>query len=150
MGRARAICCRLLARAVNAPNRFVKQAPRAIVALLSSDGRDAGLLFDAMWDERFTAALMGLIRKGRPHKDVGGVLTVIPTRAARMLIPRSEEMPEARVLQSEQSNTSVFFGDRVILKLFRRIESGINPDFEIGHALTEKSTSITRRPWRAP
>jgi maltose alpha-D-glucosyltransferase / alpha-amylase len=115
-----------------------EQAPGAIVALLSSDGRDAGLLFDAMWDERFTAALMGLIRKGRPHKDAGGVLTVIPTRAARMLIPRSEEMPEARVLQSEQSNTSVFFGDRVILKLFRRIESGINPDFEIGHALTEK------------
>ena len=44
----------------------------------------------------------------------------------------------------EQSNTSVVFGDRLILKLYRRIEPGINPDFEIGRLLTE-TASPTRR-----
>jgi trehalose synthase-fused probable maltokinase len=41
-------------------------------------------------------------------------------------------------MSSEQSNTSLVYGDRLILKLFRRLEPGLNPDFEIGRQLTEK------------
>ena len=48
-------------------------------------------------------------------------------------------------MSTEQSNTSIVYGDRLILKLFRRIEPGINPDFEIGRQLTER-TGFTRVP----
>ena len=46
---------------------------------------------------------------------------------------------------AEQSNTSLVFGDRLFLKLFRRLETGVNPDFEIGRQLTER-VGFTRVP----
>jgi maltose alpha-D-glucosyltransferase / alpha-amylase len=43
----------------------------------------------------------------------------------------------ARVGSAEQSNTSFLYGNQFILKLFRRLQSGENPDVEIGRFLTE-------------
>ena len=43
----------------------------------------------------------------------------------------------SHVGSAEQSNTSIVYGDRLILKLFRRLQAGENPDVEIGRFLTE-------------
>jgi len=43
----------------------------------------------------------------------------------------------SRVGSAEQSNTSILYADKLILKFFRRIQPGENPDVEIGRFLTE-------------
>ncbi len=48
----------------------------------------------------------------------------------------SEPLP-ARVSSAEQSNTSILYNGKLILKLFRRLQPGENPDSEIGRFLTE-------------
>jgi maltose alpha-D-glucosyltransferase/alpha-amylase len=50
---------------------------------------------------------------------------------------RLEHSLDSRVGSAEQSNTSIIYGDQLILKLFRRLQAGENPDVEIGRFLTE-------------
>ncbi|MDE3189045.1 MAG: maltose alpha-D-glucosyltransferase [Acidobacteriota bacterium] len=57
----------------------------------------------------------------------------------------AETLP-SRMGSAEQSNTSILYGDQLILKLFRRLQLGENPDAEIGRFLTE----IARFPRVAP
>ena len=52
----------------------------------------------------------------------------------------------SRVGSAEQSNTSILYGQKLILKLFRRLQPGENPDVEIGRFLTE----VARFPRIAP
>ena len=50
---------------------------------------------------------------------------------------RGTQHLSSRVGSAEQSNTSVLYGDQLIMKLFRRVQPGENPDVEIGRFLTE-------------
>jgi trehalose synthase-fused probable maltokinase len=54
-------------------------------------------------------------------------------------------VPAPRPVGAEQSNSSVIFGDELILKVFRRVEPGINPDLEISRFLTEHGFERTPR-----
>ncbi|MCE9611678.1 MAG: putative maltokinase [Chthoniobacter sp.] len=94
-----------------------RDAPAAVVARF----RGGGVLFDAVQDADFRAALFGLIAHGGV---VGGLAGV-----AGDGLP--EHAPPSRVLAVEQSNTAIIYGDRVFLKLYRRLEDGVNPDAEI-------------------
>ena len=64
----------------------------------------------------------------------------MPSSALAQLKGPSREVP--RRGSAEQSNTSIIFGDKLIMKLFRRQQAGPNPDTEIGSYLTE-STHFT-------
>jgi maltokinase len=80
-------------------------------------------LYDALHDPAGTGALLTLLRENR---SIGAL-------SANSIRPL-EELSGLPV-GVEQSNTSVVYGDAYILKLFRRISPGMNPDLEITRAL---------------
>ncbi len=47
------------------------------------------------------------------------------------------DLPEPRLIGGDQSNLSVAFGDRVVMKVYRRLREGIQPDIEVARFLTE-------------
>ena len=113
--------------------------PHAALARVNVRGGEQGILFDAVWDQAFGAALLDMIARRRTYRGETGTLSGSTTRQFRALRGPSNEDLEITVSRAEQSNSSIIIGDRMILKLFRRIESGENPDLEIGRFLTEQT-----------
>src|SRR4051812_43121276 len=87
--------------------------------------------FDALGDEAQARVLLQLMRAGEEVQAGDGVLHFASLEAGA-------EAREARLITGEQSNTSVVFDDALILKVFRRVEAGINPELELLRFLTEK------------
>ena len=116
--------------------------PDQIIAEVSSSARDGagdGILYDAVVDSEFLHTLFEIVARRRRHRGAVGELLPGATQAFHQLRGDPESPLEPRVLKAEQSNTSIVYGDRFIIKLFRRIEAGLNPDLEIGRFLTSRA-----------
>ncbi|HEX9446224.1 MAG TPA: maltose alpha-D-glucosyltransferase [Candidatus Binatia bacterium] len=135
----------LLPLAFAAPERLpeiAQASPAAAVARVNvSDGDQsgAGILFDALADPRFSKMLLETIARRRRFKDDTGEIVASPSEVFKKITGSSEAPLEPQPVKREQSNSSIVFGDRLILKIFRRLVEGVNPDLEIGRFLTEKA-----------
>jgi len=107
--------------------------PQAVLApVVTPDG--PGILHDGVFDDEACAALLSIIGASRELQTRQG--RVRGEASAVFAATADGPFPVRRIL-SEQSNSSVVFGDRLILKLFRRYQPGMNPDFEVDRYLTE-------------
>ncbi|MBI2788923.1 MAG: maltose alpha-D-glucosyltransferase [Elusimicrobia bacterium] len=115
--------------------------PHAVLAELAGgaaeDGGE-GVLFDATADPEFCAALLDGIRRGRRLKGRAGEILLSAAPCLEPVIG-AQALPEPSLAKAVQRNTSILYGDRLILKLYRRLYAGENPDAEISRFLATKA-----------
>jgi maltose alpha-D-glucosyltransferase/alpha-amylase len=115
------------------------KVPQSILARVNMRGKE-GVFYDASADRDFCYALVEAISHRRRFKGKNGEGIASPTRAFRKLLGQTETLPEPEILKGEYSNILIAYGDKLVLKFFRRIEEGQNPDLEIGRFLTERKS----------
>ena len=90
--------------------------------------------FDALADPRSVRELVHMLRTGRNLPAGEGVVEFGTIEGMAAV---GQELREARPISGEQSNTSIVFDEELILKVFRRLEAGINPELEMLRFLTQ-------------
>ena len=118
---------------------LLADSPRASSPACRGARGETAVLVDALVDPDVCRELLEVVRRRRALKgQIGGRLIGRPTPALRRALG-TQESPEPSIFRAEQSNTSVLFGQPLILKLFRRVEAGVNPDLEIGRFLSDRT-----------
>jgi maltose alpha-D-glucosyltransferase/alpha-amylase len=113
--------------------------PHAAIAWITDGDGQRGLLYDALAPPGLSEALLSAMARRRRFNGPKGTLVGSTTKVfARLRGPETIRL-EATVSTAEQSNNSVVYGERLILKMFRRVEEGVNPELEIGRFLTERT-----------
>ncbi|CAN5617198.1 maltose alpha-D-glucosyltransferase [soil metagenome] len=117
-------------------DHLLRELPYAVLAAVEAKGV-RGLIVDGSALPEVTSALLDTMGRRRRVRGRSGELVAWSGRGLRERATEGRLMPALG--RAEQSNTSVIFGDQVIMKLFRRQEPGLNPDLEMGRFLTERS-----------
>jgi maltose alpha-D-glucosyltransferase/alpha-amylase len=100
---------------------------------------EEGILYDPIGDKGFAQALLDAIARRRRFKGAQGELQCATTPAFRQLGGSPNGPPEPTLLRTGLGQTALAYGDRLLLKFYRRLGDGMNPELEVGRFLTEKA-----------
>jgi maltose alpha-D-glucosyltransferase/alpha-amylase len=117
------------------------ERPTAILARIT--GARKGLIHDGVLDEGTCEVLLTTVRDQQALALKHGALHGSRPGGGHAWAP-SETLRPIVCSAPDQSNTSVLFGKKAIMKMFRRLEPGVNPDVEVGEYLA--SHGFTRVP----
>jgi maltose alpha-D-glucosyltransferase/alpha-amylase len=133
-----------------------KIQPRCVLASFESTLGPA-FLCDATCSEEFRQSLLSLIERNSTLELSAAASEPISAQSQSDDYPSTRRIAakssnafssvrgfgplSSRVGSVEQSNTSILYGHRLILKLFRRVQPGENPEVEVGRFLTQTANS---------
>ncbi|RTL48943.1 MAG: maltose alpha-D-glucosyltransferase [Bradyrhizobiaceae bacterium] len=107
--------------------------PRALAAV--RQGSREGTLYDAAHDREFIALLLKNIRDAKSIPDDFGTLVFTPTDRLKD-IP-VQPISDVHAVETEQSNSTTLIDETFVVKFYRRLDTGLNPEIEMGRFLTE-------------
>ncbi len=108
----------------------------AIVVRVERDGTP-GVIYNGLTDDGFRAALLDAVLGSETLLGRTGALSCTVGPAASVL--DIDETPQSRVVTTSQGETHIEYADGAAIKLYRRIEPGVNPDLELRRFLTERT-----------
>jgi maltose alpha-D-glucosyltransferase/alpha-amylase len=115
-------------------------APPAVVAVLRTPGGETALL-DALEDSVPARALLQALLQRRRATGADGVIEAMLFGDLQGQPPESESEP--RNVSTEHASAAINYGDRYLLKLFRRLEEGASPELEMMRFLNARAHGLT-------
>jgi maltose alpha-D-glucosyltransferase/alpha-amylase len=111
-------------------DEFLQAGATTLPATLSKLRRTnrVGALIDGAQDPEFAQTLISMMRSGDTPSGL--------TAATHGTFPDLTDQ-NPRPLGAEQSNMSIAFGDKAVIKIYRRLRAGIQPEIEMARFLTE-------------
>jgi maltose alpha-D-glucosyltransferase/alpha-amylase len=126
---------------IDISGQLSERNPQAIIAKVGIDKNTPGVIYDATYDETFRNMLPQLIISERVER--GRMGEIVGYHSPDVQFDSQEGLDKSTLVTSEQSNTSVVYDNKAILKLFRKVEEGKNPEVEIGQLLTRQKFLAT-------
>src|SRR5262249_42259265 len=120
--------------------------PQALVANLRTPGGETRLV-DALEEIRSSRALVESTLSGVTASGEEGQITGIPRRkgdrSSDRISERSSSEMELRNIAPEHGSAALQYGERYLLKVYRRTEEGVSPEREMGTFLEEHAPGLT-------
>jgi maltose alpha-D-glucosyltransferase/alpha-amylase len=107
--------------------------PRAFAAV--RQGAREGTLLDVATDQIFISLLLRNLRETLTVEENGVCLEFRPT--SWLTENPIKPCEHIRAVETEQSNTTALVDHDYVVKVYRKLQSGINPEIEVGRFLTE-------------
>ncbi len=102
-----------------------------LAEVLHKDGT-RGVVYGALWDADFNNSLLEAVARRRKFRGEHGELSAWRTPQFHSLWGSRHPNLEPRRLPAERRSTSVAFGDRFVMKMYRRLEEGVHSEVEMG------------------
>ncbi|MGD9201411.1 MAG: maltose alpha-D-glucosyltransferase [Chitinispirillia bacterium] len=118
-------------------NRIAQEFPESIICRLLIN-EEEGLLYDGACNQQVHQILFETMAKRKRFKCRDYTIVGKAGKEFKKLYGKNAELLSSTIFRVEQSNTSIVLGDLFFMKIFRRLDTGINPDIEISRYLTEK------------
>ncbi len=128
--------------------RVTTESPRAAVATLCI-GNEEGILCDAVYDREFREVLLLLaLGRRRLHGKKDSIVAPVHKGGGRTDDTEELEHLLSEIPKAEQSNSIIIYGDRHVLKLYRKVEQGLNSEVETARFLTANSRYPNAAPFK--
>ncbi len=107
--------------------------PHALAAV--RQGAREGTLLDVATEHEFIALLLDNLRSSYVGEELGLRVEFLPTgQLADMPV---KTLNNIRAVQTEQSNSTALVDTDYVVKIYRKLEAGLNPEVEVGRFLTD-------------
>jgi len=118
----------------DAEDLIARRSLPLVAEVQRSGTKDSGVLFDAADDAPTSTVLLEMMIHRRHVKGTHGQLVGWSTPQLSQIVATAGELRPATV-RSDARDSYAVFGDKLIMTLFRHLELGVNPAFEIGRFL---------------
>lgn len=117
--------------------RLLSLHPRALICRIKVADQE-GFLVDSFYNKSFQSHILEMVASSK-KLNASGVSIQFTGFSELKSIAQKEKCKQSDVLKNEQTNTSIIYDNALICKAFRRVDEGVNPDFELTHYLYEEA-----------